>query len=158
MSDTTYHWRAGFHRAGDAQAIGGELERIRERCGSLTPGIIVQEAKAKRSPLHAVIYDGTTAEEALAIHRLERAEYLLRSISIIEGESETVEVRGFYCVNVDGANEYVDAIAVRSDTDLRAQVRDRLLCELVSLKRQLDGWEEFSSVVSAIEGVVAIAA
>ena len=78
MSDTTYHWRAGFHRAGDAQAIGGELERIREICGSLTPGIIVQEAKAKRSPLHAVIYDGTTAEEALAIHSLERAEYLLR--------------------------------------------------------------------------------
>lgn len=150
----TYRWTPGAHLKGDAEAVGRELERI-SATGKLTAEAIVKAARAKRSPLHAFIYDGTTAEQALEAHRIHRARYLLRSIEVIEGEAETIEVRGFEVVTIDGDREYLPSHEVRDSAELRREVRERMVRELVSLRRRLRQWDEFVGIVAAIDILIA---
>ena len=155
---SAYAWAAGARLTADPDAVGRELERIRQENGKITPESVVRAARAKRSPLHPIIYDGTTAEEALREYRLQRAKYVLRSIEIVVSETQTVLVRGFQLVEINGEREYVPAPEVRDDLTMREQVRARLLRELISLKSRLKAWNEFAPVLAAIEDVLGDAA
>lgn len=148
-----YRWVTGARIKGDAAAIGAELERIRQS-GHLTPEAVVKAARRKSSPLHSLIYDGTTADEALASYHHDRAKYVLRSIEIVEGESQTVEVRGFQVVTIGDRREYVPAREIRDTPEFREEVRQGIIRELQSWRRRLKGWDEFVAVSTAIDVVL----
>lgn len=151
---TDYAWNPDFHVAGDPAVVGRELEAIRERFGKLTAEVVVKAAANKRSPLHQLIYDGTTAEEALRDYRLNRARLVLRAIIISQPREETV-VRGFHVVTIDGEREYVPAGMAASDPEWKAEVRASLERRMRALAQQLRGWDEFSGVLVAIEEALA---
>ena len=150
-----YGWRTGTRGLGaDANTVGQELARLAQR-GGLTPEAIVEAARNKRSALHPLIFDGTTAGDALKTYRLERASYILRMIEIREAEAEIVTTRAFHVVTIDGSSEYVTAETARDDPVLRAQVRRRLVRDLLAMQARLEEWDDFSAVAAAIRDAVA---
>lgn len=76
-----YQWRPRVTFKVDPQVAGEELEKIRgHNSGDLTPEAVVNAAKPKSSPLHALFEwnDKIAAHE----HRLQQANALIRSIVV----------------------------------------------------------------------------
>lgn len=151
-----YVWAPGSHfpKNADPAKVAAELNRLGKR-GRITPERVVEAAKNEKSALHPLVYDGTTAEQALQAYWIERAKYVLRSIVILEGEQETLEVRGFQLVTVDGEREYKASPAVRDDDELRAQVKEDLLRSLIAIQKRLRDWDQYSKTGPVFEPVIA---
>jgi len=77
----TYEWKRGSRLKLDAQAIGQEVERMKD-LGPITPARVVEEAKQPTSPFHnGFTWDvHQAAEERWA----DQARYILRSLVIVE--------------------------------------------------------------------------
>jgi len=76
-----YGFRAGFRGNTDPQAVGEELDRIREVSGSLTAEGTVKAAEKPTSPLHDLfVWDNT---EAARLYRLVQARTLIRSVTVV---------------------------------------------------------------------------
>lgn len=147
-----YGWKDCAYLGGNANDVGAELERIQSKRGKLTPQIVVEEAKPKGSPLHRLIYDGTTADEALAKYRLFRAGHILRSIIVVEeGAKEVIVTRGFESVVVDGEREYMPVATAADDPEMREQVRGRYLRMLRTAKDGLRGFDEMADLVASVD-------
>ena len=60
----TYSWNAGWCPNADAQIVGEELERIRERDGGITVDVMLEEARPEEAPLHPLCtWDDLVAAE-----------------------------------------------------------------------------------------------
>lgn len=146
-----YGWARGRACADlDPQVIGEELERIRGSAGGLTPAIVLDAARRKRSPLHGAFEwdDGTAAES----WRMWQARHLVTSV-IIErvGKKEAPPVRAFVSVATGSGRQYVPTVDARNDPFLRKQILDRALSEALAWRQRYQDLAEFSGVVSAIE-------
>lgn len=83
----TYTYRSGSQIKGvSASTAQRELERIRKQRGKLTAEIVVEEAKSKKSPLHAIFQ----WEDSIAAHeyRLWQARALQRSIIVVYSQPQ----------------------------------------------------------------------
>lgn len=150
-----YEWRPGAHFRGDAQEIGEALEAIEGK----TPEAIVEAAKPRRSPLHKLIYDGTTASEALDRYLLDRARHLLKSLVVItEVESEPVSVPAFHRIVTETGRSWESVADVRDNPEWSAQVDRRLRRELASIKRELDAYNVYQGASEAIGAALELAA
>ena len=95
---TTFSWHPTFRPKADAQTVGEELERIRQRDGSITVDAALEEARSVHSPLHPLCtWDDDIAAENWRRDEMRRA---IRSIKVITPERE--EYRAFvHCANPD---------------------------------------------------------
>jgi hypothetical protein len=95
---TTFSWHPTFRPKADAQTVGEELERIRQRDGSITVDAALDEARSIHSPLHPLCtWDDDIAAENWRRDEMRRA---IRSIKVITPERE--EYRAFvHCANPD---------------------------------------------------------
>lgn len=95
---TTFSWHPTFRPKADAQTVGEELERIRQRDGSITVDAALEEARSVHSPLHSLCtWDDDLAAENWRRDEMRRA---IRSIKVITPERE--EYRAFvHCANPD---------------------------------------------------------
>jgi hypothetical protein len=152
-----YEWRTGARQSVDAQKAGERLERLRAKHGGLTAQIVVADARSMRSPLH----DDFEWDDERAAHefRLEQARDMLANVTVrYEQHTEAQPVRAFLVVSVGGENKYESTYTVMSDVALRQQVLIRALRELESWRKRYADLEEFASLFSAIEPVLAAAA
>lgn len=97
-----YQFKQNFTKQSlNAQAIGEELERIRqEQSGRLETERVVEEAKVKKSPLHsAFTWDDTRAAH---LFRLEEARHLIRHVVCLSSEAD-IPQRAFFNVTVVNA-------------------------------------------------------
>ena len=104
--NTVYKFKPWARLSGDPQKIGEEIERIKEQAGgSVSPDLIVQEARADASPLHPYFEweDSAAADK----YREVQASHLLRSIVVVESPGINVEapVRAFVSVRDTEAEE-----------------------------------------------------
>lgn len=148
-----YGWAPGRATADlDPQKVGDELERIRGRAGELTPTLVLDAARRKRSPLHPWFEwdDGSAAEK----YRLWQARHLVTSV-IVErvDEMESLPVRAFVSVSREGSStrEYIPTLDAREDPFFRKQVLDRALDEALKWRRRYEDLAEFAGVVAAID-------
>lgn len=149
---TGFAWNPGAPFSGDPEAVKAEFDRIERQAGGLTPEAVVTAAKRKSSPLHPLIFDGTTAEEALDKYRLARARSLLVSIVIADDEGNPTPIRSHYRIVTDeGESRYVDVNVVGT----RERALERLLRDMRALKRQLSALEVYPAVALALEEVLA---
>lgn len=152
-----YRFKDAAHlpRGLDAQAVGETLDAIRETEGSgFTPESVVHAARSKRSPLHAAFTwdDGEAAEK----YRLTEASYLIRTVVVVvhdDERGEDREERAFVPVTVRDADEsrYLPIVDVISDDDYRRQHAERLLSELIAVRRRGQDFKEFARVWTAID-------
>jgi hypothetical protein len=154
MSGAAYRWKPGSRVKINAKVAGAELERLRTlRNGRLTPGDVLDAAKAKSSPLHkAFEWDDS---EAAQKYRLEQASYLIRSIEIVvvaaKGKPQSTNVRAFVNVRRDHDRSYTSIGHAMSDTDLREQIVAQAWKELQDWRARYEKLSEFSKVFEAID-------
>lgn len=150
---TTYKWKPGAHLKINARIAGTELERIRTKHnGRLTPNDVLEEAKARSSPLHkAFVWDDT---EAAHKFRLGQASYLIRSIEVVVSASKSKpagNVRAFVSVKRERDRSYTSISHAMSDVELRQQVVADALKELQAWRQRYEKLSEFSKVFAAID-------
>jgi hypothetical protein len=97
---TNFSWMPTYRPKAEAdpQAIGEELERIRQRDGSITVDAALDEARSVHSPLHPLCtWDDGVAAENWRRDEIRRA---IRSIKVVTPEHE--DYRAFvHCANPD---------------------------------------------------------
>lgn len=150
---TTYFWKPQAGIPVDAQVAGEELERIRvSRNGRLTQDDVVQEAKAKDSPLHPAFE--WNDKKAAHQYRLTQAGYMIRmiTVSVDTGDgSEKEPIRAFVNVKRDEDRSYTSVVHAMSDADLRAQVIAQAWKELEDWKKRHHELVEFARLFTVIE-------
>ncbi len=95
-----YQFKSGnTYRGANAQAVGEELERIRNaNCGKLETGEVVRWAADPTSPLHSCFtWDNERAAQA---YRLDEARSLIRMVVVIRDETGPPEP-AFWNVSVN---------------------------------------------------------
>lgn len=148
---TTYEWKRAARLQGNPQVVGECLQGIRQRQGSLTAALVVQEAALPTSPLHNYFqWDDTAAAHAW---REQQAYYLLRSVAVrVESGEETRQVRAFVVVRVDEqAQSYEPLVDVMEDSEMRAEVLARAWKELEEWQARYQEFEELAAVFIAME-------
>lgn len=147
-----YEWRNGYpgSRGVDAQVAGEICETIRKRCGGkLMPRDVVEEAANDKSPIHPVFeWDDEKAAEEF---RLEQARSMLRSIFVKISEAD--ELINQY-VNVRFADDdrcYVGIQQAVQDPEMRKQLLDQALREIVAWRKRHRQLKELSAVFDAVD-------
>lgn len=149
-----YKFRPGSRIGGvDAQTAGNRLELLRnENGGDLTPQIIVDDAKPKRSALHkAFQWDDTVAAGEF---RKDQARHLVRSISVVmEDRPESSPVRAFVSIRQSDneENSYTSVRVAMSDDNLRAQVIAHAMGEAKAFQEKYRELSELAEIFEAIE-------
>jgi hypothetical protein len=153
-----YRLKAGARLPVPAQAVGEELEAIRERNGGfIRAEQVLESANSDASPIHPCFqWDDAKAAHA---HRLETAAYMLRSVvAVIEKgpDQPGVEVRAFVLVERDGHSdsEFTSVGVAMGNTDFRNQVLHRAKNELELWRRRYKDLKELSDVFSAIDDLI----
>lgn len=106
----TFSWQPTYRPKADAQSVGEELERIRQRDGSVTVDTALNEARSIHSPLHPLCtWDDGIAAENWRRDEIRRA---IRSLKVITPELE--DYRAFvHCANPEpSAQGYYQRVEV----------------------------------------------
>jgi len=146
-----YKWRSGSRVKADAQVIGEELERLRDKHVGLTSEVVLTEASKKRSVLHPLFdwNDKSAAEQ----YRLVYARYLIRSVEVIVEEfTPPRPVRAFVFVKNSKLGPRFEGIhRVMNDEDMRAQTLTRALADLRIWQKKYQDLREFAMIFELIE-------
>lgn len=150
-----YKWKAGARTAGvDAQAIGEELERVKQRDATG----VMRAASRSKGALHAFVFD-KDKEGAAQAYYLDRARYVLRAIVEIqeidngEGETIAIEVRAYEAIRfehddkIDRQMTYVPTREALSDPEMRAQVMNRLDSTIAAAQRTARDYAHLSPML-----------
>lgn len=150
---TKYKWaNAGGIRSLKAQAVGEELETIRNRHrGKLRQVDVVEAARDKKSPLHK--YFDWDDSAAAAKWRLEQAGSLIRSIEVVvvTTAGRNRDLKAFVSVRRQSERSYTSLAHAMSDAELRQQVLADALKELQSWRERYSSLSEFAKIHSAID-------
>lgn len=154
-----YEWRAtpGWHFTGDANEIGGHVEKLaEERDGFLTTKDIVNDARNPHSLLHPQFEwnDQVAAEKwrESTARALVGSLYSVRVEQSAQGDKE-VRAKAFINVVVEGRHFYSPVENVVKIASLHDQYLQSLLTEAILWRRKAEGFQEFSTVVQAIDSL-----
>ncbi len=150
-----YAWKhtAVWRRIVPAEVAGKAIQRlIRENDGRLAPALVVEAARARDHPLHAIFdWDDSSAAAAW---RIQQAQAIVASIVMVDdGRPEDSEpIRAFVSLyDDDGERGYESTIAVMSDGEKRARLLNQALAELESWERRYNDFVELAGIYHAIE-------
>lgn len=135
-----------------AEVAGPALLTIRERHGTLTPGIVVQEARPPLHPLHrAFEWDNRVAAEEW---RKAQARNLIKAIVVIQDdEPEATPIRLFVNIAEEEGQFYETVAAAYADRDMRRRVLERAVRDLEAWQRRYDELSELAEVFEAARRV-----
>lgn len=149
-----YKFAKGCPAAGlDVEKVGETLESLAARFGYLEPALVVREARAVESPLHAAFeWDDKRAGEQF---RLQQARYLIREVRVVtEQGEESIEQRVFVNVTTENHRGYMPVVQVMSDEVLREQVLNKAKNDLLSWRERYKDLQELARIYDVIEEVV----
>lgn len=133
----------------DPDLLAGELIRIREKHGVLTPEVTVEEAKSKKSVLHPHFeWDNSVAAEE---YRKDQARKMIRSIYVIVEENPDWKIPANINIQGSGERGYYPAAEVMASPEMRAEALRRVWENLSRLRRLYAHLEQFASVWKAID-------
>lgn len=146
-----YEWKDGSRISLDANAVGYCLEAISVH-GTLTPDLVLNEARRRESPLHRHFeWDDS---EAAHQYRIVQARELIRSIVVISEPApmmEPIRVKAFTSLPSEKGRSYVSTIKALDDTELRKQLLEEALKELRSFKAKYNRLTEFVKLFQEIQ-------
>jgi len=135
----------------DPDRLAGELKKIREKHGGLTPEATVKEASSLRSPLHPHFeWDDS---EAATEHRKSQARRMIRSIYVIVEENPDWKIPANINIRGDRSSDrgYFPVDEVMADQGMREEALRRVWETLSRLKRMYFNMEQFSEIWKAID-------
>lgn len=166
INTMTYKWGTRYQLNGpsgadSAQRVGERLAAIKAKAGTITPVIVVDDARDKDSDLHPFFEwnDGKAAEE----WRRQQARMLIGSIKVVvEGTStdkDPISVRAFIHISdedIKGSDRYEPLAVVLSDRALYAQVCARALDDLRGFQRRYSQFSTLTTVATRAIDEVAV--
>lgn len=134
-------------------ALLEEIETIREKNGKVTPELVVEFAKDKKTALHGRFeWDET---KAAAAYRIEQARRVLRVfVKLEDGENgNPVKVRAFISLPSDRkiGNEYRTIEDVLKNPEWRSEMLDMAKKELKSFKEKYRAFSELAGIHEEID-------
>lgn len=162
MARETYKWKSGFQNRGvPAKVAAEEVQRIGGEKGKVTPSNIVDEARDKRNPLHAIFdWSDTVAAKKW---RIEQAGQLMRSLVVsvvVVGSKEPVPVRAWVSVkskNDESGKTARTYVPIRTAVETRSmadQVLDDALSELRGWRDRYIVYGKLAKVVTSIDRAI----
>jgi hypothetical protein len=148
-------WKEGYRSRVKAPVALVEVEKIREKEGSVTPAALVKSAKPKRSPIHDAFEWSDT--KAAARYREWEARKLLGALVVVT-LTDTTERRiqpAYVSVQLTAESPdrgYVRTVDALADDDLRARALKDALKALAGLRRRYQQLEELVKFLDNIEG------
>ena len=136
-----------------AQVYGKCLEAIEARRGKIEPEIVVEEARSVSSPLHSYFdWDDTKAAEK---YRTWEARSLINHLTVVVNYETGAVQKAFFNVSeaVGAATVYVNIERALTEPQLRKQVLENALRELLYWKGKYQEYSEFKGIVTAIAKV-----
>jgi hypothetical protein len=126
------------------------LQAIYDKHGELTPELVVQTARRKTHPLHALVFDRPAEEAAEAWYR-ERAHELIQSVRVVYREADEngpeKSVRAYHAVRREAGYVYEPVEKIADDPFVRKLVLNDMRREWEQLKARYEDMEEFLSLV-----------
>lgn len=136
-----------------AQDAGEHLEKLERQHGSVTPKLIVDDARPKTALLHKCFeWDDAEAAEK---YRESQAGFILRNlvnVSVTQSP-ELSEVRAFVNVVKEGDSKFVSVTTAMSNDEMRQHVLKTALSELMAFKKKYGQLEELAEVFAALSQV-----
>lgn len=130
-------------------SLRDHLQSIYDKHGKLTPGIVVQEARAKNHPLHDRFeWDDKRAGDAW---RRQQAHELIRSVRVVYREATETDpeasVRAWHAVRSDQEHVYEPAQVIAEDPLLTQMLLRDMEREWKQLHRRYGHMVEFIELV-----------
>lgn len=150
-----YEYREGWRPGVDANTVGGVMEEIEERHGTVTSELFLEASRAEDSPTHGVFEwdDGLAAEK----YRLHQASQTICAIRVVVQEGPAAEVggnppRAYVNVQSDDRKraQYMNVSDALSNEDTRSAVLTRALRELKAFQEKYSCLSELAEVLAAI--------
>jgi len=135
-----------------AQRYGERIEKLEEKTGSVTPYVLLEDAKKISSPLHE--YFQWNDEKAAERYRVKQAGELLRSITVVSKiKGQPSQVQRAY-LNVNNLDEkgriYVNINKALTEPEYREQVLKQAFRELTYWEGKYQDYNELVTIFSAI--------
>lgn len=126
------------------------LQAVYDKHGELTPELVVQVARRKTHPLHAVVFDRDVAEAAEAWYR-ERAHELIQSVRVVYREADEhgpeKSVRAFHAVRRETGYCYEPVEKVVEDPFTQRLLLNDMERQWNELRSRWEYMQEFLSLV-----------
>jgi len=132
--------------------VAKEITRIIEKSGgSVSPAIVVKNARPKSSPIHECFEWNNN--EAAELYRIEQAKYLLRSVTItkLDSKGREISIRAFPNIEADEGNFYTTNAIVMDDWALCEKLETQVQRELLYLRRKGANLKRFAKVWRSID-------
>ena len=154
-------WKTGTHYKVDAEVAHKAIEDIRKKNdGEVTAEHVVKAAKAARHVLHDEFEwdDKAAAHE----HRLATARHMVRCLVVVRDDTSTTRPQRMYEV-VQKPQEkprerkkfaYKTVEDILQDEDLRAELLNRALQELIRIRNRYRDLQELAIVMRAIDEAI----
>ena len=147
-----YSWRKGYSYKVPADVVGGVLESIENKSGSVTSEKFLNESRAASSPTHDMFEwnDGIAAEK----YRLEQARHIINSIELQIVSDEDIAKPAFINVEVKATAKtavYKNIECAFNNEEQKRNILLNALNELRSFERKYSSLKELSEVFSAID-------
>lgn len=145
-----YQWRFN-NQPVDAQTAGEHLAALEQQHKSLTPEIVLDDARPSNAVLHSCFeWDDHVAAEK---HRIWQARYIISNIVVVKKESDTPKtVRAFISIApLPNKGEFVSIGRAISDERYREQILQNAITELRAFKKKYTDLKELSAVFDAID-------
>ena len=140
-----YQWST-FNRCVDANGVGGVMEMIEARDGSITKESFLEESRPENSATHALFeWDDKTAAEA---YRLEQSGSIMNDLRVVYVTSDKEEMKVKAYVNVSEGKStasYENIQQALSDDCKKEIILNRLRAELdafVNRNKSIEGLAE----------------
>ena len=150
-----YEYREGWRPGVDANTVGGVMEEIEEKHGSVTSELFLEASRPENSPTHGVFEwdDGVAAEK----YRLHQASRTICSIRVVVKEDpfgKTMEKppRAYVNVSSDDSKkaQYMNVRDALENEDTRFLVLSRAMRELKEFQEKYSNLSELAEVFLAI--------
>lgn len=133
-----YQWKQdGPTPKVEAQVFGETIEKIANDLVSAKPDDIVDAARPKKSPIHAMFE--WQDDKAAELYRRVQARSFVGALQIVRvefSEGPTISNRAFFSVNTGERTGYVDHKRILGDHDLKKQVLESARQELEAFIRK----------------------
>lgn len=148
-----YEWKRNM--AVKAQEAGEYLESLERKYSKITPKLIVDDSRSEEALLHKCFEWNN--EQAAEKYRENQAGFMLRNLVSVNvsqtGEFEGTEIRAFVNVATNNSTGFVSVLTAMNNNDMRDQILQEALSELLALKKKYSQLKELAEVFKALEGV-----
>ncbi len=154
---THIQWRKGYRSKTNAVKVHSELEKIRKRDGGISPGAVIERAKAKNNAMHKEFeWDDTVAGEKF---RLTQARTMIGAVQVIYTEAPERPAKAFTLTtkvaepldDEPPQRVYQDTREALSDPVMRDEVLGNAIREALAFRRKYAELQELAQVFAALD-------